>query len=145
VTKRLVRTAHCFRCFHTWRMRKQFPAMCPQCKSKLWRIPKIRPVRFGNGLGVREIVIPHRSELLQLAHQYGARNLRVFGSVARNEANAESDVDILVSWRKPHSLLDRARLRQALEEVLGRSVDLANEGGLHWALAPQIQAEAVRL
>jgi uncharacterized protein len=145
VTRRRLRIGHCYRCLHSWRMRKQYPQMCPRCKSRLWKIPKTRPVTFGNGLGLREIVTPHRVELLRLARQFGARNLRVFGSVARNEATAQSDVDFLVAWRRPHSLLDRIQLQQAFEEVLGRSVDLANEGGLHWALAPQIESEAVSL
>lgn len=119
--------------------------MCPRCKSKLWDVPKIRPVTFGNGPGRREILLPHRDELFRVARRFGVRTIRVFGSVARNEPNAQSDVDLLVSWRGPHSLLDRAGLQLALEEVLGRPVDVVNEGGLPWALSPQIEAEAVPL
>jgi uncharacterized protein len=145
MTKRLVRMAHCYRCVYTWRMRRQYPRMCPRCKSKLWNVPKLLPVEHGTGLGVEDILVPHRHEILQLARKFGAKRLCVFGSVARNQATAKSDVDLLVTWGRAHSLLDRAAFQEALEGVLGRSVDLVNEGGIHWAMAPQVRAESVRL
>ncbi len=40
----------------------------------------------------------HRQEILRIAAKHGARNVRVFGSVARGEAHPESDVDLLVEW-----------------------------------------------
>jgi predicted nucleotidyltransferase len=116
--------------------------MCPRCKSKLWKIPKLRPIQPGNGLGIEEILGPHRGEIFRLARKYGARNLRVFGSVARRDASATSDVDLLIDWRKDVSLLDVAGFRFDLKRVLGRDVDTVEEDGLHWALKPQIQAEA---
>ncbi len=136
---------HCYRCVYTWTPVKAPVRMCPRCKSLLWDVPKIRPVKLGNGLGIEEILAPHQGEIRRLARRYGAELIMVFGSVRRREATEESDVDLMVRWKKSVSLLDRAGLRLDLEKALGRPVDLVNEGGLHWAIAPQVEAEAVPL
>lgn len=60
-----------------------------------------------------------REEILRLAGQRGAHSLRVFGSVARGEANENSDLDLLVAWEPDRSLLDHAGLVQDLQELLG--------------------------
>jgi len=69
----------------------------------------------------------------------------VFGSVRRQEADSKSDVDLMVRWKRPHSILDRAGLAEDMAQALGRPVDLVNEGGLHWAIEPQIESERVAL
>ena len=126
-------------------MRRQYPRICPRCKSPLWRIPKIRPIEIGKGLGVDEVLGPHREEILALGRRHGVLDFRVFGSVRRREATAASDVDLIVRWRAPVSLLDVAGLQADLEHAIGRKVDLVTEGGLHWAIAPQVEAEAIPL
>jgi predicted nucleotidyltransferase len=68
-----------------------------------------------------------RHEIVQLAEQHGAYDVRVFGSVARGEATPESDVDILVSFRDGASLYELSGLWQDLEELLGCQVDLATD------------------
>ena len=136
---------HCFRCVYTWTPVRTPVRMCPRCKSKLWDLPKIRPVELGNGLGIEEVLTPYLPELRRIARSYGVDRLMVFGSVRRREATEKSDVDLMVRWKKPVSLLDRSGLRAEIERVIGRSVDLVNEGGLPWALRPQIEAEAVPL
>jgi len=65
-----------------------------------------------------------REEILRIAALRGARNLRVFGSVARGEANADSDVDFAVEMEIDRSALDLSELILDLEEILGRSVDV---------------------
>jgi predicted nucleotidyltransferase len=55
----------------------------------------------------------------------GAHSLRVFGSVARGEANENSDLDLLVAWEPGRSLLDHSRLVQDLQELLGIKVHVA--------------------
>ncbi|MGI0130183.1 MAG: nucleotidyltransferase domain-containing protein [Thermoplasmata archaeon] len=145
MTRRLVRTGHCYRCIYTWRLRRRVPAMCPRCKSTLWNVPKIRPLKLGNGLGIDEVLGPHRGEILRLAREHGARSLRVFGSVRRREADEQSDVDLLVDWGEHVSLLDVARFRVAARNVLGRRVDTVEERLLDWSVQPQILAEAVPL
>ncbi|MGI0055594.1 MAG: nucleotidyltransferase family protein [Thermoplasmata archaeon] len=145
MTKRKVRLGHCHRCIYTWRMRRQYPRICPRCKSRLWKVPKIRPVVLGNGAGIEEVLGPHRSEILWIARKYGVTRVRVFGSVRRREAGEKSDVDLIVTWSAPHSILDRAALTAQIERIVGRAVDVVNEGGLHWAIAPQVEAEAIPL
>ena len=145
MTARQVRTGHCYRCGYSWRMRLRYPHLCPRCKSRLWQVPRIRPLVLGHGQGIEEVLGPHRAELIRIGRRHGALRFRVFGSVRRKEAGARSDVDLLVSMRRSASLLDFAALHVELEALLGRSVDLIEEGRLPWDLAPQIEAEAVVL
>ncbi|NJO18124.1 MAG: nucleotidyltransferase family protein [Thioploca sp.] len=84
-----------------------------------------------------------RQEILQLATQYGAKNLRIFGSVARGEANQNSDIDLLVEMQS--SLLTRIALIQDLETLLNTKVDVVTERGLPEHLRAQILKEAIPL
>jgi predicted nucleotidyltransferase len=79
-----------------------------------------------------------REDILRLAERYGARNVRVFGSVARGEANDSSDLDLLVEWEPGRSLLDHAGLVQDLQELLGIKVHLGTEKSLHWYVRDKI-------
>lgn len=83
--------------------------------------------------------------LRRLAEDRGYRDLRVFGSVARREARADSDIDLLVTPPEGTSTFDFLRFHQLVESVLGRSVDLASEGGLRPGLDDDILREAVPL
>ena len=94
---------------------------------------------------VEELVRAKRDEILEIAARHGARNVRVFGSVARKEAGAESDVDFLVEMEDGRSLLDHVALIQDLGDLLGRSVDVATDDALHWYIRDRILAEAVSL
>ena len=86
-----------------------------------------------------------RDEILRLAERYGARNVRVFGSLVRGEATAESDVDLLVDMDPGRSLLDLVGLWQDLEGLLQCRVDVLTDGGLSPHLRDRIYAEAVPL
>ena len=83
-----------------------------------------------------------RNEILRIAAQHGARNLRVFGSVARGDDRAHSDVDLLVDMDPDRSLLDVVALGQDLEDLLKRRVDVLTGAGLHPALRDRILAES---
>lgn len=96
------------------------------------------------GLGIEELLADKREEILAIAHKHNAFNIRIFGSVSRGEANAESDVDFLVEM-KNHSLLDRIALIQDLEDVLGRKVDVALPENLHELIRDRVLKEAVPL
>jgi predicted nucleotidyltransferase len=85
------------------------------------------------GLGIPEIIGDKREAILALAARYGASNVRIFGSVARGEADVESDVDILVTLAPHASLYDISGLWQDLSELLGREVSLVTEGALSLA------------
>ena len=71
-----------------------------------------------------------RDEIRRAAAESGARDVRVFGSVARGEERQDSDVDFLVVLEPGRSLLDLARLELRLEQLLGRPVDVVTEAGL---------------
>ena len=86
-----------------------------------------------------------RSEILSLAARYGARNVRVFGSVARGDDRADSDIDFLVEVEPGRSLLDVIGFEQDLSELLGRKVEVLTDGGLSPYLQQQILAEAASL
>ncbi|MGA2183979.1 MAG: nucleotidyltransferase family protein [Bryobacteraceae bacterium] len=86
-----------------------------------------------------------REEILRLAALHGAHSLRVFGSVARGEANESSDLDLLVAWEPGRSLLDHAGLVQDLQELLGMKVHVGTEKSLHWYVRERILREATPL
>ncbi len=65
-----------------------------------------------------------RADILRLAEQYGASDVRVFGSVARDEATSESDIDLLVSFPETRSIFDMVSLWLDLKDLLGREVSL---------------------
>jgi predicted nucleotidyltransferase len=87
-------------------------------------------------------LIEQREEILRIAAKYGARNVRVFGSTARRTRTERSDVDILVDLEPGRSLLDQVGLKQELEDLLGRDVDVVVEGGISQYLEERILAEA---
>ena len=92
-----------------------------------------------------DLIEGRRGEILRIAAIHGARNVRVFGSVARGDAGPTSDVDILVELEPGRSLLDRAALILDLEKLLGRRVDVANERGLRPRVRERILREAIPL
>ena len=87
-----------------------------------------------------------RSTLNKVAEQFGASRLRVFGSVARGEETASSDVDFLVDLPKGYDLFSqRIPLAQRLSELLNRRVELIPEHELNPHLRKKILDEAVSL
>lgn len=85
-----------------------------------------------------------RDQILEITARHHARKVRVFGSVARGEATARSDVDFLVDFDTRSSLFDVLHLTEELEALLGRHVDVVSAGGLK-DRDGQILAEAVGL
>ena len=92
-----------------------------------------------------ETLRPHRRAILELATRHGARNVRVFGSVARGDDRPTSDVDLLVEVERGRSLLDIIGLEQDLEQLLGRRVEVLTDGGLSPHLQQRILDEATSL
>ena len=86
-----------------------------------------------------------RTDRLNIAANYGASNIRVFGSVARGEADADSDIDWLVDLRPGRSLFDRIALMQELEDLLACRVDVAIPATLHERIRNQVLRDAVPL
>lgn len=87
----------------------------------------------------------HRDEILRLARAHGARKLRLFGSAARGDDRSDSDLDLLVEMEPGRSLVDHVALKQDLEGLLGRDVDVVTEQSLHPRLRDRVLREAVSL
>ena len=92
-----------------------------------------------------EVILPNREKILQLADQYGARQVRVFGSVARRQDDAESDIDFLVDMEPGRSLFDLGGLLVDLEKLLNSKVDVVTERGLKERIRDRVVNEAVLL
>ncbi|SEH13673.1 nucleotidyltransferase family protein [Thermoleophilum album] len=86
-----------------------------------------------------------REEILRIAAKHGARNVRVFGSVVRGEADESSDVDFLVELEPGRSLLDLGGLQMELEQLLDCRVDVVTERGLKRRIRERVLREAVSL
>lgn len=86
-----------------------------------------------------------RNDIVRAAARHGARNVRVFGSVARGEADDASDIDVLVEMAPGRSLLDMGGLLMELRELLQKDVDLVSEGGLRHEIRDRVLREAVPL
>ena len=85
----------------------------------------------------------HRAEVLRLAAQYGATDIRVFGSVARGEAHESSDIDFLVRMSPGRSAFDISGLLMDLQDLLGRRVDVVTERGLRPRMRERVLREAI--
>ena len=94
---------------------------------------------------LEEHVRAHRSEILALAQRHGARNVCLFGSLARGEATADSDIDVLVELEPGRSLFDLGGLLMDLQTLLGRRVDVVTPAGLRDRIRDRVLREAVPL
>jgi len=136
----------CHRCAYAWRPSQPVVRICPRCKSALWDKPRLRTdLGSRTGLGIESVVGRRRVQVLRLARRYGARSVRVFGSVRRGQATRQSDLDLLVTFRKGADLFDQLRLERELGKLLGRKVDVVTEEGLHPLIRPQVLFEAIPL
>ena len=87
-----------------------------------------------------------KEEIIAIANKHGAFNVRVFGSVARNEASIDSDIDLLVDYALDDiSDWFPAGLKLDLEKLLGRQVDIVTESGLKERIKKRVLNEAIAL
>jgi len=84
-----------------------------------------------------------RACLPDLQGRYGVTYLGIFGSYVRGEQKKTSDVDILVEFDRPGTLLDFIHLQNDLVDLLGVRVDLVEKSGLKKAIRPYVLAEVV--
>ena len=89
--------------------------------------------------------LTRRVAILRIASSYGARNVRVIGSVARGEAREDSDLDLLVELEPGRTLFDLGGLLHDVQNELGLRVDVATERTLRPELRAGVLAEAVPL
>jgi hypothetical protein len=86
-----------------------------------------------------------REQILETAAHYGAYDVRVFGSVARGEADRANDIDFLVKLEPGRSLMDLGGLLYDLQNLLGTEVDVVTEKGLRARIREQVLHEAISL
>ncbi|ARV60259.1 nucleotidyltransferase [Nostocales cyanobacterium HT-58-2] len=96
-------------------------------------------------MNIYKLLQAKREAILRSAAKYGAYNVRIFGSVARQEADADSDVDFLVEMEPGRSLFDLGGLLMELQELLNRDVDVVPEKGLRQRIRERVLREAVPL
>jgi uncharacterized protein len=96
-------------------------------------------------LPLAERVRAHRAEILRLLEEAGARDARLFGSVARGTAGPDSDLDLVVDLPVPYDGMRYLRLLLALEDLLGCRVDLATRDGMPPRMREAVEREAAAL
>jgi predicted nucleotidyltransferase len=98
-----------------------------------------------NSTDIRRFLEEKRSEILHIAAEHGARNVRLFGSVVRGESRPDSDVDFLVDVGPTTSSWFPAGLILDLQEILSRPVEVVTEKGLNPYIREHVLREAVSL
>lgn len=96
-------------------------------------------------MDINALLKEKREEILGIAKRYGARNVRVFGSVARGEADPGSDLDLLVDLEPGRNLFDLGGFLYEVRELLGVPVDVVTETGLRAHVRSNVLREAVPL
>jgi predicted nucleotidyltransferase len=96
-------------------------------------------------MALEELLKEKRDAILCICAKHGARNVRVFGSVARGEADEQSDIDLLVEFDPGRSLLDHAALWLDLQDLLGCKVDVLSDRGIKPRIRERVLREAIPL
>lgn len=99
----------------------------------------------GNGMIDQQIIRAKRPAILEIAHRYGARDIRIFGSVARGDQTETSDLDLIVRFDTGRTLFDQGGLLMELQDLLGVKVDIISERGMRPRFREQVMKEAVPL
>ena len=94
-------------------------------------------------MGLKELLREKREDILRLAAEHGAKHVRIFGSVARGEADDQSDIDFLVDMEPGRSLLDMGGLLMDLQNLLGCRVDVVSTKGLKTRIRDRVLTEAI--
>jgi uncharacterized protein len=96
-------------------------------------------------MDIHSLLKEKRKQILVIAERYGARNVRVFGSVARGEADLESDLDLLIDLEPGRNLFDLGGFLYEVSELLGVPVDVVTEKGLREHVRSNVLRDAVPL
>ncbi len=112
--------------------------------SRQAREPRAIPFErlYNDGMSPSDPLILHRRRILDAAAAHGAGSVRVFGSLARGEGRAASDIDLLVTIEDGRSLLDLIALKQEIEAIVERPVDIVTDRALSPYIRQQVLAEA---
>lgn len=83
-----------------------------------------------------------RQQIINIAHLHKVNNIKIFGSIVREEETEDSDIDLLVNCEEQCSLFDLIALKDELESILNKRVDIVSEDSVHWTLKDIILSEA---
>lgn len=95
--------------------------------------------------GYRLLIDANKEEIIKVASQYGAFNIRICGSVARGDDTPMSDVDLLVDIEEGRSLLELGALLMDLQDLLGCKIDILTEKGLKNRVRERVLKDAIPL
>jgi predicted nucleotidyltransferase len=96
-------------------------------------------------MALEELLKEKREAILYICAKHGAHNVRVFGSVARGEADEQSDIDLIVEFDPGRSLLDHAALWLELQDLLGCKLDVVSDRGIKPRIRERVLREAIPL
>jgi uncharacterized protein len=96
-------------------------------------------------MDIYRLVQAKREEILHIASRHGVHTIRLFGSVARGEAGASSDIDFLIEAGPERTPWFPGGLIADLEDLLGCRVDIVTEKALHWYIRDRVLQEAAPL
>lgn len=96
-------------------------------------------------MSLGNLIKSKQKQIIDIGRKYGASNIRLFGSVARGESNAHSDIDFLVTMKRGSSLLDIIAIKQEIEDLLGAQVDVVTEASISPYIREEVLREAVNL
>ena len=96
-------------------------------------------------MGIDELLGEVRDDLIRIARSHGAVQVRIFGSVVRGEAGPDSDLDVIVDMEPGRDLLDIVAIKQDLEDLIERHVDVVTEASLSPYIRDEVLKEAVSL
>lgn len=94
---------------------------------------------------MKNIIQNCQIEIHQIAKENDIAYLGLFGSYARNQDTSNSDIDLLVKFNSPGSLLRRARVKLKLEKLFNKKVDLVSQNALSPLLKPYIEKEIIAI
>jgi predicted nucleotidyltransferase len=103
------------------------------------------PINMARGAVRLDDVRRHREQIVAIGERFGVRNIRVFGSVARGDARAHSDLDLLIDVDPGHGYFDMAGFALAVEDLLGVFTQVATVNGLKVRIRDRVLAEAVAM
>lgn len=106
---------------------------------------KVNKNRCGEDMRIDKVLKEKRDEVLQIAANYGAHNIRIFDFLARSETAPDSDIDILVNLDSGLSLLDIVALKQDLEVLLGCKMNVVTGAATSPYIREQVLKEAFSL
>ena len=91
------------------------------------------------------LIKENQKKILEIANGHGATEVRIFGSISRGEEREDSDIDLLVTMKPNSSLFDIIAIKQDLEDLLGREVDVVTEASLSPYFKEEVLKEAINL